>query len=177
MVQRLLRGDTQTDEHTKKLNILLSYDTPELYTERFSICPKIISKFRTIVILKSLVKIMIKIKSVSMSTIFYQNKLHLYKCDGSWAFSIKRNMNFNIQPFSTLECFVFYKNGRLKVVHSTKTCHNKEFHGHALTDESFASVSKVWTSAILERWRYSCRIKKWPKLCVILISSTVKILT
>jgi len=38
----------------------------------------------------------------------------------------------------------------LKAVHPLNIYQNTEFHGPTLTGASFASTSKVWTSAILE---------------------------
>jgi len=57
-------------------------------------------------------------------------------------------MNFNIQPFSTLECFVFYKNGLVKTVHPLTVFRRTKCHGPTLTGASFASISEVRMPAI-----------------------------
>jgi hypothetical protein len=55
----------------------------ELYTEWFSLCPKITTKYRNIAILKNFVKNSGLNKLVHMSMIFLCTKLHLSKCSGS----------------------------------------------------------------------------------------------
>jgi hypothetical protein len=70
----------------------------ELYTEWFSLCPKITIKHRNIAILKNFVKNSGLNKLVHMSMIFLYTKLNLPKCSGSWVVSIKQNINFNYQP-------------------------------------------------------------------------------
>jgi hypothetical protein len=80
--------------------------------------------------------------------ISYYTKVHLSECNGSWIVSIKQTMNFNIQ---TAAVFVFFwqKMVLLKVVHPLKIYQYTKFNGPTLTGASFASISEVWTSAIL----------------------------
>jgi hypothetical protein len=98
------------------LNRLLRYgtakNTTEFYTEWFSVCRNIISKFRIIAIFKSLAKQNNdQIKLPDMSIIFNCIKLHLSKCRGSWVVSIKQNINFNFESPSTFMFLVYHKNG------------------------------------------------------------------
>jgi hypothetical protein len=86
----------------------------EFYTEWFSVNPNITSKFRTIVIFKNCLKIMIQIKLIGMSMISYYTRVHLSKCNGSWVVSTKQTMNFNIQTAAMFLFFVFDKNGLIK---------------------------------------------------------------
>jgi hypothetical protein len=83
----------------------------EFYTELFSVYHNITSKFRTIAIFKNCVKLMIQIKLVGMSMIFYYTKVRLSKCNGSWVVSTKQTANFNIQLAVMLVFFVFDKTG------------------------------------------------------------------
>jgi hypothetical protein len=49
-----------------------------------------------------------------MSIISYYTKVHLSKCNSSWAVSTKQTMNFNIQTATMFIFFVFDKNGLIK---------------------------------------------------------------
>jgi hypothetical protein len=75
----------------------------EFYTEWFSVYPNITSPPSPYLKTASN-KIMIQIKLIGMSMISYYAKVHLSKCNGSWAVSTKQTMNFNIQ---TAAMFVF----------------------------------------------------------------------
>jgi hypothetical protein len=87
----------------------------ESCTEWFSICSSITLKVCNIAIFKALSKkIKIQIKLLGMSVIFHYTKLHLSKCNSSWVFFIKQNMNFNFQPSSTLAFLVFHVNDLIK---------------------------------------------------------------
>jgi hypothetical protein len=80
--------------------------------------------------------------------IFYYTKVHLSKCNGSWVVSTKQIMNFNIQLAAM---FVYFtKMVSLKVGHPLKIYQYTTFHVPTLTGAYFASISEVWTSAILE---------------------------
>jgi hypothetical protein len=46
--------------------------------------------------------------------ISYFSEVHLSKCSGSWFFSTKQNINFNIQTAAMFVFFVFDKNGLIK---------------------------------------------------------------
>jgi hypothetical protein len=46
--------------------------------------------------------------------IYYNTKVHLSKCNGSWAVSTKQTMNFKIQLAAMFVFFVFDKNGLIK---------------------------------------------------------------
>jgi hypothetical protein len=86
--------------------------------------------------------------------ISYYTKVHLSKCNGSWAVSTKQTTNFNIQLAVILYFLFLTKMVSLKVVHPLKIT---KFHVPTLTDASFASISEVWTSAILE-W---LKVRDW----------------
>jgi hypothetical protein len=91
---------------------------------------------------------MIQIKLIGMSMISSYTKVQLSKCNGSWVVSTKQTMNFNIQ---TAAMFVFFTEMiLLKVVHPLKIYQYTQCHGPTLNGASFASISEVWTSAILE---------------------------
>jgi len=87
---------------------------------------------------------------VGMSTIFHCTKPHLSKCNSSRVVFIKPIVNFKFQPSAVFVFLVSRKNGVIKVVHPLKIYQDTKFHGPTLTGASFASTSKVWTSAILE---------------------------
>jgi hypothetical protein len=78
----------------------------ELYTESFSVCPNITSKFRNIALFKSVVK---QDNDWSKTCRYVHDlfctKLHLPKSSGSRVLSIKQDMNVKIQPPST---FLFW---------------------------------------------------------------------
>jgi hypothetical protein len=46
--------------------------------------------------------------------IFYETKVYLSKCNGSWVVSTKQTMNFNIQTAAMFVFFVFDKNAPIK---------------------------------------------------------------
>jgi hypothetical protein len=74
-----------------------------------------------------------------MSVTFYCAKLHLSKCDGLRAVSVKQNMNFNVQPTATFVLLVFHKKVLFKVVHSLKTYqHTKDFMVSCFLVKNFA---------------------------------------
>jgi hypothetical protein len=75
-----------------------------------------------------------------MSMIFY-TQLHLCKCSGSWAVSIKQNMNLNFQLPSM---FVFFVFNPFKIYQQTK------FYSLEFTDARFPLTSEILTSATLE---------------------------
>jgi hypothetical protein len=85
-----------------------------------------------------------------MSMIFYNTKIHLSKCNGSRVVSTKQTMNFKIQLAAMFVFFVLSKMVSLKVVHPLKIYQYTKFHVPTLTGASFASISEVRTSAILE---------------------------
>jgi hypothetical protein len=59
-----------------------NYKIAEVYTEFFSACINLTTKFRTIVIFKSFVKQKaILVKHLSMPMTFYYTKLHFSKCN------------------------------------------------------------------------------------------------
>jgi hypothetical protein len=93
---------------------------------------------------------MIQTKLVGMSIFFYYTKVHLSKCKGSWVVSTKQTMNFNIQLAAMFVLFVFNKNGLIKSWSPLKIYQYTKFHVPTLTGSSFASISEVWTSTILE---------------------------
>jgi hypothetical protein len=136
----------------------------EFYTELFSVYHNITSKFRNIAIFKNFVKenndsnkasryvhdlLLYQIKLLGMSIFSYYAKVHLSKCNGSWVVSTKETMNFNIQT-AAMFVFFFTKMVLLKVVHRLEIYQYTSFHGPTLAGASFASISEVWTSAILE---------------------------
>jgi hypothetical protein len=60
------------------------YKITEFYRKQFSVYPSITSKYRSNAILKiSVIKIIIQIQRIGMSTIFYCTKLRLSKCKSS----------------------------------------------------------------------------------------------
>jgi hypothetical protein len=84
-----------------------------------------------------------------MSMIFYCTIVHLSKYNGLWVVSTKQTMNFNIQLAAMFVFFVFNKNGLIKSCPSFEAVSVSKFHVPTLTGSSFASISEVWTSAIL----------------------------
>jgi hypothetical protein len=115
----------------------------EFYTEWFSVYPNITSKFRTIVILKTASnKIMIQIKLIGMSMIFYYTKVHSSKCNGSRVVSTKQTMNFNIQTAAMFVFLFLTKMVLLEFVHPLNIYQYPQFHCPTLTGASFASTSE-----------------------------------
>jgi hypothetical protein len=118
----------------------------EFYTEWFSVCPNITSKFRTIVIFKNWVK---QNNDSNKTCRFYFSKGHLLSAtvhelspqNKLWIFAFNWPCSY----------FLFWtKMVSLKVGHPLKFYQCTKFHVPTLTGASFASISEVWTSAILE---------------------------
>jgi hypothetical protein len=126
----------------------------EFYTQCFSVYPDITSKFWTIAIFKNYVKQ----NNDSNKTYSYVHGLLLYqssfaKYNGSWVVSTKQTVNFNIEAAAMFVFFFLFltKMVSLKVVRRLKIYQYTTFHGPTLNGANFASISEVWTSAILER--------------------------
>jgi hypothetical protein len=82
--------------------------------------------------------------------ISYYIKVHLSTCNGSWVVSTKQTMNFNIKLAAMFVFFVFGKNNFILSCSSFEDLSvYKNVHVPTLTGASFASISEVWTSAIL----------------------------
>jgi hypothetical protein len=79
---------------------------------------------------------------------FYSTRLCLSNCNVLWAL-IKQNMNFNIQQVVVF--LYFTKIVLLKIIRPLSTHQHTKCHVPTLTGLSFASILKVWTSAILEQ--------------------------
>jgi hypothetical protein len=94
----------------------------DFYTEWFSICHNIISKFWTTSIFKSSIKENNDSHKTCMSMIFH------------W------------QPTAMLVVLVFRKSGLIKSVQPSKVCQHVTFHGPTLTGANCASSWEVWRS-------------------------------
>jgi hypothetical protein len=93
---------------------------------------------------KSSVKeIMIQRTLVGMSMNFYHTILHLSKCNSPWVVSIKKNVNFNLQPHAMFVFLVFSQVVLLKVIHPLKIYQHTKCHSRRLTGASFTSTSEV----------------------------------
>jgi hypothetical protein len=90
------------------------HKTTEFYTEWFSVYPNITPKFRTIVIFKNCVKQNNNSNKTCIYVHYLFTKVHLFKCNGSWVFSTKQTMNFNIQLAAMFVFFVSDKNDLTK---------------------------------------------------------------
>jgi hypothetical protein len=92
-----------------------------------------------------------KIKLIGMSTILYFTKVHFLSAK---VHEMSPQNKLWILTFKQPPCSYFLfliKMVLLKVVHPLKIDQYTKFHGPTLTGASFASISVVWTSAILER--------------------------
>jgi hypothetical protein len=69
-----------------------------------------------------------------------------YKCNGSWVFSAKQNMNSKLSTALQIPIFWIQKNiVLLNVVHTLKMYKNTQCHGPTLSGASIVSTSEFWT--------------------------------
>jgi carboxypeptidase C (cathepsin A) len=107
----LCRYHANCEKFVSNLKFNNLYKITEFYTQCFSFCPNIFSNshHRHIWMLCQK-KIMIQIKLVYMSKMFYYTEVHLSKRNASWVFSIKQNMNVNFQPPTMFVFLISAKN-------------------------------------------------------------------
>jgi hypothetical protein len=83
-------------------------------------------------------------KYTCMSTLLHCNKLHLTKCNNSWAVSITQNVNFNFQPPATFVFLVSHRSGLIESCSSSDGLSACKMSWSMFTGASFASTSIVW---------------------------------
>jgi hypothetical protein len=135
---------------------MTSHKITECYTEWFSVCPNITSKFHTIAVFK----IFIKLNIDWNKTLRYVHDLLL--CQISFAqvhwfmtclHKTKYTINCIFQNRPPRPYFWFFiKTVSLKVATQLRTYQHTKFRSPTLIGANFASTSEAWTSVIYNGW-------------------------